>query len=552
MISVRARNLKRYKDIAVLLAKYGRSDLAKALDSELRETGAPRTQGDDKETARQLAEDIKKMGPTYVKLGQILSTQSEILPAAYTEAFDDLQDNVDPFPYEDVVKTIEEDLHVKINKAFKTFDREPLAAASLSQVHRAVLHNGRQVAVKVQRPGVRQIIADDLQVLEDVAGLLSGYSQEYDWKMYVAELRHTTFRELDFHAEAVNLETLAENLKQFESIIVPRPVHDYTSARVLTMDCVQGRKITTIAPLRLIEINKDYLAGQFFRAYLQQILVDGFVHVDPHPGNIFLCDNEHLALFDVGMVEHLPPVFREQLLHLLMALSDGCGEDVADVIVKMCAAPADFEHTMFRDEIGVLVAEYHQVALNEVSVGHVFVKIMTVAAKSQLQLPGVFRSLGKALLKIDRTGRFLAPNFKPGPAIQSYLSGLVRQQFLQQMSPMQLLRKLMETGGLIQRLPGKLSDLLDMLTRNEIRIGVNAFNEVIIVEGLLKMANRIAMGLILAAMIVGAAVLIRVDTAFKLFGYPGLAILLFLGAAAGGGMLIVSILRSDFRGDHKE
>src|SRR5438876_6092558 len=245
------RHLARYKDLLALVLRYGRSDLLKRAQIEevLGDEIADATSA-TVATAEDFAKHLEKLGPTFVKLGQLLSTRADLLPDRYLAALARLQDDLAPFPFTEVEATVRVELGVRISKAFLEFDRTPLAAASLAQVHRAVLRDGRVVAVKVQRPGVRLQVADDLEILEAVADLIERYSEaaaRYDVRLLVEEFRKTILRELDYRVEAENLAVLGQNLERFPRLVVPQPVTDYTTSPVLTMDYIAGTKITDLS-----------------------------------------------------------------------------------------------------------------------------------------------------------------------------------------------------------------------------------------------------------------------------------------------------------------
>jgi len=345
-ISLNPQHLKRYKDIAVLLMKYGRFDLVKnagleaVLKDEIEFDHAPASE------ARALAEDFEALGPTFIKLGQLLSTRPDILPASYLESLSRLQDKVEPFSFAEVEEIVTSELGVRISKAFQEFEATPMAAASLGQVHRAVLKGGRAVAVKVQRPGIRGMIVEDLEALMEIASLLDAHTEmgrRYEFQKVLDEFRKALLRELDYKLEADNLCVLGENLKEFDRIVVPRAVDGYSTSRVLTMDYIRGKKVTSLSPLDRIELDGAALAEQLFRAYLKQILVDGFFHADPHPGNIFLTDDKRLALLDLGMVARTTPGQQEKLIHLLLAISEGRAEDAASVALQIGDKREEFD-----------------------------------------------------------------------------------------------------------------------------------------------------------------------------------------------------------------
>ena len=254
------------------------------------------------------------MGPTFIKIGQLLASRSDLLPEAYLKPLERLQDNIKPFSFEEVEQIILTELGARVSKAFSEFDPKPIAAASLGQVHFAALRDGRKVIVKVQRPEIRKQIAEDFEVLTQIAEFLDAHTEfgrRYRFITVLEEFRMTIQQELNYEREAQNLFTLGENLKEFEKIWIPQPVMDYTTRSVLTMDYVQGRKITALSPLTKLDLDGAPLAEELFKAYLKQIMVDGIFHADPHPGNVFLTDDGHIALIDLGMVGHVAPSCRK-------------------------------------------------------------------------------------------------------------------------------------------------------------------------------------------------------------------------------------------------
>ena len=389
-ISLKPQHLNRYRQIAWLFVKYGRSDLAKS--SGLDETLDAEQRATPKEEAKasELAVDLEKLGPTFVKLGQLLSTRVEMMPAAYIEALTRLQDKVEPFSFEEVEKIVTSELGVRISKAFSDFESEPMAAASLGQVHKARLRDGRQVAVKVQRPGIRDRMIEDLDALEEIAGFLDTHTdagKRYEFGQMLEQFRKSLLRELDYRQEANNLTTIGEQLKDFEHIVVPAPVTDYSTSKVLTMDYVQGKKVTDLSPLGRMEFDGDALAEELFRAYLQQILVDGFFHADPHPGNVFLTDDYHVALIDLGMVGRIMPMLQEQLLQLLLAIAEGRADDAAGVAIKIGEKKEGFDETDFSRRIAEVVSKQQGATVNQMQVGRLVLEVTQAAAMLRLESP---------------------------------------------------------------------------------------------------------------------------------------------------------------------
>ena len=550
-ISLKPEHLKRYKDIGWLFMKYGRSDLVK--EAGLDEVLAREDQGGPASSlaepkAEELASDFEKMGPTFIKLAQLLSTRADLLPIPYLEALSRLQDNVAPFSFAEVEEIVTAELGVRISKGFLTFEEAPIAAASLGQVHRASLRDGREVVVKIQRPGIREQIVKDLEVLSDIAQFLDDHTdmgKRYEFQNMLGEFRKSLMRELDYRQEARHLEIFHQNLRNFESIIVPLPIEDYTTSRVLTMEYIRGKKITSLNPLVWVDVDGVRLAEDLFHAYLQQILLDGFFHADPHPGNVFLTDDHRIALIDLGMIGHISPTRQEEILKLLLAISSGRGDDAAEQTVVMGEAKPGFDENSFRRQVADLVSEHQNTSVTEINAGRVVLDIQRIAGDVNFRMPPEFTMIAKMLLNLDQVVHTLDPAFDPNASIRRHGADMMEQRVLKSLSPTNLLNAIMETKGFVEKLPARLNKFLDAVSRDEIKFTVDAIDETLLMEGLQKIANRITMGLVLAALIVGSAMLMRVETSFKIMGYPGFAIIFFMIAAGFGIVLVINILYND-------
>ena len=555
MVSLKTDHLKRYKDVAMLLMKYGRSDLVKqsgfAEDVELDEA----TLAKEAPKAEELATDLEKLGPTFIKLGQLLSTRADLLPQTYLDSLSRLQDQIAPFPYEEVEAIVTGELGVRISKAFAEFESEPLGSASLAQVHRAYLRDGRAVVVKVQRPNIRDQIVSDLEALERVAEFLDLHTEvgkRYDFRNLLVGLRKSLLQELDFNNEANNLVLFAANLEEFDRIVIPEPIMDYTTSRVLTMEYIPGKKITDISPLRLMEIDGPGLADQLFRTYLKQMLVDGVFHADPHPGNVFLTDDEQIALLDLGMVSRLIGSFLDNLLRLLLAISDGHGEEAAETAIKMGEPKPGFNRPEFVRQVSELVAANANAEVSRIDAGQVALEIMRISADCWFRLPQEFTMIAKALLNLDRSVFTLDPSFDPNAVIRERATEILQRNIIKSIAPSNILGGIVEVKEFAEKLPGRVNRILDAVGNNDLKIKVDAIDEKIVLEGLQKVANRITLGLILAALIVGAAMLMRVETSFRIFGYPGFPLVFFLIAAIGGMALVANILVNDVKARRKK
>ena len=540
-----AERLSRYKDLAWFVAKYARADfVTRTVDDAADPT--PQEVVD----ARAFAADLESLGPTFIKLGQFLSTRGDLLPPIYLEALTRLQDDLEPFAYEDVERIVQEELGVRLSKAFDEFEPKPIAAASLGQVHRAVLRGGRVVAVKVQRPGIREQVLKDLDALNELAPVFdrfAGASRSVDTARVIEEMRHSLVLELDYREEARNMVAIAAQLRDFERIVVPLPVEGYSTARVLTMDFIPGINITTVSPVERTEVDGATLAEDLFRAYLQQILVHGVFHADPHPGNVLLTPDHRLGLIDLGMVGRLSPGVQEQLVKLVLAISEGRGDEAARVTIALSDRQEDFDESAMVRAVASIVSRYQGVALKQLNIGRVRLDIMRTGGTLGLRIAPDLALLGKALLNLDEIGRVLDPEFDVNASIRRNANTLMQQRFRKAASPANLWSSALEVRDFAQHLPGRINRILDALAGDNLKVKVEVIDHGSIIEGLQKVANRIALGLVLAALIVGAAMLMRVPTEFTILGYPGLAMLLFLAAAGGGFWMTWNVLLGDVR-----
>ncbi|MDB6028158.1 MAG: hypothetical protein JWM68_4381 [Verrucomicrobiales bacterium] len=548
-LSFQRRHLRRYKDIAKLLFKYGRADVAKQF-SERAELLDEDVFAGKSGPPEELADDLEKMGPTYVKLGQILSSRADLLPERYLKALSRLQDKVKPFGYDEVERIVAAELGVRISKAFAEFKKEPLAAASLGQVHRAILRDARDVVVKVQRPEIRKQIAEDLEVLDEITTFLDEHieaAHRYQLRKIFGEFQKTLIRELDYQQEAMHLTAIADSLAEFETIVVPRPVLDYTTRAVLTMDYIDGVKITDVSPVVKTEMNGAKLADDLFKAYLKQLLVDGLFHSDPHPGNVLLTPDNRIALIDLGMVGHTTPQMQEKLLKLLLAISEGRSDEAAEIAIQISETTEYFDDVEFRRKIADLVAQHSEQSLAKIDVGRIILEIVRAAGENGLYVPVELTMLGKTLLQLDTIGRALDDKFNPTEAVRRHVDEILARRLKKDATPRKVVSSLLEMKDFVGGLPHRVNKILDAVGNAELELKVRTTDVHFLMEGFQKVANRITTGLVLAALIIGAALLMQVQTPFTLFGYPGLAMVCFLLAAGGGFWLVSSIGLSDHK-----
>jgi ubiquinone biosynthesis protein len=544
-------NLKHYKDILWLLYKYGQGDLFHEISSEANLHEVIKEKGDERGKAEDLVKDLEALGPFYIKVGQIISSEVEFLPPEYEKALEKFQDKADPMPYKDVEAIIRHELGKPPSKLFKNFEKEPLAAASLGQVHFAELHNGKKVAVKVQRKEILTTILEQLDALESICNFLEK-STTWGKRFHVIEkfqhLRTTLINEIDYIQEANNLKLLHENLKEFENLIVPMPVDEYTTSRVLTMDYVKGKKITDLTPIEKIDINSEELTQELFRAFLKQILIDGFFQMDPHPGNVYLTSHEgkpHLVLLDLGMVATIPFQLQGQFIQCLFAMSQGQELEVTKTMIAMGKKLPEFDDYLFRSKIADFLGRYRELTISQLPIGKLVLKMAHVAAEAGLWLPIQFSTIGKALLSLNPILKTLDPNFSPNETLRNEATMLLSKRLNKLFSNQSFYQFCLESLDFVQQLPSNLREIFNLATQSNYSLKIKLAESQTITKNFEKIANRITMGLLLASLIIGAALLMRVETPFTILGYPGFGMIMFLLAALGAFFLILTILFYD-------
>jgi predicted unusual protein kinase regulating ubiquinone biosynthesis (AarF/ABC1/UbiB family) len=535
---------RRYAAIVRLLVRHGRSDLVSGAGlQEYAADDAPHQETTD--AAEAFAADLESMGPTYIKLGQLLSTRFDLLPASYTTALSRLQDEVEPFAVEVVRETIAAELGADVRHLFAEFDPKPLAAASLGQVHRATLRSGREVVVKVQRPGVREEVRADMATLARIASVAdkgSDLGRTYGFARLLHEFERSLTLELDYRREARNLTRFAELTSAYDLLLVPEPVPDLTTGRVLTMDYVEGRKVTDVGPLGLLDLDATAIVDQLFSAYLNSILDHGFLHADPHPGNLLVTPEGRLAIIDLGMVTTVPRRIQDKLVRLLVAIGDDNGEQAARVLADLGQPLDRYDATAFRDDVTHLVSD----AVSEgadLQAGRVLVELSRISGARGLRPPPEMAMVGKALLNLDQSTLHLDPDFVPAEAIRDNLRHILRGGL--RTSSGDLVTAALDAKEFTSQLPRRANQILDSLADGQLRLRVDAVDEQRLHTVLQRLANRLTLGLIIAATILGASLLMQVPTDNRLLGYPAIAIVLFAVAILGGVALAAWIVVTD-------
>ncbi|HEX9162131.1 MAG TPA: AarF/UbiB family protein [Thermoanaerobaculia bacterium] len=545
---LKTRHIGAYRDLLVLFTRYGRRDFRLSTTTDdllVPPEEEAKIEPDVRQRAEAFAAALKQMGPTYVKFGQLLSTRPDIVPPEYITALESLQDNLEPFSFGDVERTIEEELGAKISKIFEEFEARPVAAASLGQVHRAVLRDGREVVVKVQRPNVREQVRSDLDVLTEIAQTIEAHTdigRKMNLSGAIEQARMVMLNELNYLQEARNTEILRENLSTFPQIYIPEVIHDLSSSRVLTTELVKGRKVSKLTPLSLIENNYAELAAVLTRAYLKQICVDGVWHSDPHPGNVFVREIDgvtQIVLLDFGMVSRLSYELQDEIIKLLLAISSNRGAEAADSCVRMSEAQEHFDPVKFTREISTIISAVHGVSANEINTGQLIFNVIAIGNNNDLKAPPELAMLAKTLLHLDAITRRLDPEYDPQLVIRDYAEQLMTQKLAQKFHPRNFYAALLDLNQLVLDLPHRAREIVDLLAIGKLTFGLKLVQAEEFLAGIHKIANRITVGVIVAAIVISSALMMRMQ--------PRLAIAGWVIATLIGLYLVISTLVQDRR-----
>ena len=503
-----SRHPERYFEIFRVLRKYELHHIVAELgmshqhmeDAELIEVEH------DDDHGIQLASALEELGPCFIKLGQLLSTRPDLLPADYIHALSRLQDTIQPVPCERIVQIIQAELGKPIGELFQTFEDEPLATASMAQVHRAVLRDGTEVAVKVQRPGVRQRIEIDLEVLREIANFASKHTQvgaRYGLVQMVHELEISLNQELDFRIEAENTRRIGRQIAGFTRLCTPTVYPQYTSSRVLTLSFVRGRHLAEVSRKELEQQDPKAIASDLLSAYMKQIAIDGVFHCDPHPGNILLTDDGRLALMDFGMVGRFDAGQKDKMILFLLAFSERLGERVAETYLEMIQQPEDLDQHGFTQDICSLVSRYHDMSGGRLGLGSALLDLTRLAYSNRVPVPTSMTLLGKTMLNLDGAISVLSPELDPVELIRNYMLEVMMKRVGDQLSPGRVFAWVLDMKHLFENAPRRTDAILGKLAddRLTMRLEVQHLQET--TQSLNRAATRLAVGVLAGSLLIG-------------------------------------------------
>jgi ubiquinone biosynthesis protein len=515
-----SRHPERYVEIFRILRKYELHHVAAEFgmrhrheeEDDLSLLNGHHEEEEEDDHAQGLANALEELGPCFIKLGQLLSTRPDIMPPHYIEALKRLQNTVKPVPSDKVTAIIETELGTPVSELFQSFDCEPLATASMAQVHQAVLRDGTEVAVKVQRPGVRNQIEIDLEVLHEVANLATKYTpfgKRYALLQIVRELEQSLSQELDFRLEADNTRLIGRQIADFERLTTPIVFNEYSSRRVLTLGFIHGRHLAKISRSELAQLNSPIIAKELLSAYLKQIVIDGVFHCDPHPGNIIMCDDGRLALMDFGMIGRFDAGLKDNIILLLLAFSERQGERVADIYLEMIELPKDVNRRAFTQDVRNLVSRYHDMSGGRMAIGSALLDLTKIAQSHSTPVPSAMTLLGKAMLNLDGAIRVLSPELDPVQLIRDYMMQVMEKRVRGQLSPGRTFAWVLDMKHLFENSPRRTDMILDKLANDQLTMRLEIEHLDDAVKSLNRAANRLSLSMILASMIIGGGFLVE-------------------------------------------
>lgn len=501
------RHLRRYRQIVEVLVRHGFSDalsqlgLGRRLGLPLRLLRRDRASAEITR-AQRIRMAVEELGPTFIKFGQIISTRPDLLPPDFITELSRLQDSVPPEPWEPIKACIEEELGQPIEQIFASFDTQPIAAASLGQVHAATLSDGQEVIVKVQRPDIERIIDVDLDILYDLARLAQNRTplgQTYDLVEIAEDFAFTLRAELDYRREGHNADRFRENFSDEPYLYVPKVHWDYTTRRVLVLERIYGIKIDDVDALDEAGYDRYRIAMHSSRMITKEILEDGFFHADPHPGNFVVMPGEIIGLMDFGMVGHLAPADRADLARLYIVAMQQDVPGAADQLMRMGVADHQVDRVAFERDLRRMMHKYYGLALGEFQISEMLEEFMTVAFRHRLRFPSNLWLVGKTMGMVEGLGLVLAPDFDLFAAAQEYVRRYRLRMWLPSEWGPSMVRSASDMADLMLRLPKQTTRLLEQVERGNLEAQVRMPDFLQATDRLDRIANRLALSMLTAA-----------------------------------------------------
>lgn len=549
------RTIRRYRTILGVLIKYGFGHFVEQLNIDYYLELGKRFVTLDKipkdlerlSQPQRLRLAMEELGPTFIKLGQLLSTRPDVLGQEYIQEFSKLQDKVPAVSFEEINTQIQRELGYPAEELFSEFSTEPLAAASIAQVHRGKLKSGEEVVFKVRRPGIVKIIETDIDVLMGLAYLIEQHVPAvalYDPVGLVKEFRRNIMRELNFTREGRTVDRFAINFSDSETVYTPKIFWDFSGDIVLTMEYVEGIKISALKDLTARGYDLKEIASRGADAFLKQVLDFGLFHADPHPGNVFILPDQVICMLDYGMVGRLGQDLKDQLVDLLQALLD---RDVDRIISQLLYSGELTDNSNLKNlrrDLHDFIEDYYDIVLQDIKVGKLLNEFIEILTHHRIHFPADFMLLAKALVIMEGVGRQLDPDFNMISYMRPYVNKLVIDRYSPKNVAEQAARVLQAYSSLAKNLPHDIKEFVNRLNRNQFKIDLEHRGLEKLVTDLDRSSNRVSFAVVIGSLIVGSSLVMQIDKGPMIFGFPLLGLLGYSIAGLLGLWLAIGILRS--------
>ena len=545
----RKKHFKRYREIAQILSRHGLGHLLQILDltkflpvrqKKEMEGKKPRTS-----PAERFLLALEELGPTFIKLGQLLSTRADLLPPAYIQQLQKLQDQLPPFPFDQVAECLERELGRPYGNVFAQFNPVPIAAASIGQVHKATLKTGQEVAVKVKRPGIEKILATDIEILYDLAGFIDKYGlwkDMYNFREIVREFEHMLSEETNFILEGQHAQNFRAHFRNEATVYVPDIYWPYTTPQILTMEFVNGIKLTNLEEINRQGLNRQLIAHRLINAYFYQIFIHGFFHADPHPGNLSVLPGERIVFVDFGIVGKLDDETRLKISDFILGLVQKDTAAIIRAADELGVIPDYINRPLLYHDVDKLREKYYLRSLSEINLADSINEFMQLALKYRMRLPSQLTLLGKALVTVEGVGRQLDPNLQVAEIARPLGARIFRERLSLGNWKKIIRNNLLVYHRLITNLPQDLTQIIDIAKRGELEVKIQRQEQDYILRKLSSLINRLILSIILAALIIAAPLLFEYKV--NIYGNHSLA---KIGLVFGGILfllLLFSLIRN--------
>lgn len=549
------RSLKRYRQVLGILIKYGFGHIVEQLNIDyylelgkrIVSLGTASRELERLTQAARFRLALEELGPTFIKLGQLLSTRPDLLPAEVISELDKLQDHVPAVSDEEIMAQIHRELGYPVEELFADFSTTPLATASIAQVHRATLKNGDQVVCKVRRPGIEAVIETDLDIMLGLAYLIEKHlpgGDLYEPVNLVKEFRRTIHREMDFSREARTIDRFVKNFADDERVRIPQVYWDYTGQTVLTLEYLAGIKISHLDELRTAGHDLRKLAINGADIFLQQVFVHGLFHGDPHPGNIHVLPGNVLCMFDFGMVGRLDDDLKLQLTDILLAVIN---KDVDQITAHLLYSGELLDEGNLKGlkrDLAEFIDDYYDILLQDLKVGRLLIDFIEILAEYRIKFPSNLMLLSRALIAMEGVGRQLNPGFNMVEQLKPFARQVIRERYSAKGVAKETARVLQSYQALGKSFPKDVKEFINRINRNKFKIDLEHRGLERLINDLDKSSNRISFSLVIAALIIGSSLIMQIDKGPMLFGFPILGLFGYSVAAFLGFGLAIAILRS--------